>query len=945
MDNREIFEQKDQYEVLPDVGLQHLFDFSWSSKTDIGNADCYSEWIMAGDIAKYRRLNVGVVTDEDENPYNTDETSVISRDIDNGESRTLPHFEENLAVFVGPKAPDFRYGYIEMSFKTNKNNSALAYGSNNFNFEMGTTTVFSGGADSELQNLKDQDETGEIVTGKYKSSSFLDDLGETRINISGGKICLSYKDYSLTSNNSYEVCGVQNVADNAWHHLLINFTRNDQVEIWIDGILDYTKQINNNVFKPAVSFIGLDMNDFYSKAVELDTVYSSGVNFQDKYISFDDEVLLSFGNGSWPESAKETAFSGFIRTYAFANETPITQQEVEERYKFWSYNESPFRPSMTASVSLVQPQITSNKPKVLKLFWPDLPIVDGVELDNSYVVETYAVTHKNKRSATETYNIDLANSNVKNILENVKVAIKSNVLISSPASVYMGMTSRSPFDLSELVIGPQNRPDYEGPAFADQIENVKFSGAYLSSGDRVLLTNQFNQTENGIWVYNGPTNSMSRPSDADSASDIANSIVLVTEGYEAGTYWQLDKDIESISEIQTWVKTENPDESGANDKPIFTETWTRQNGTARYINLQEDLDVSKYSFVVFMNYPTSYDQVDKNLKEEFVNSLKQYVIGGGKLHISSPLLAASLGIINEYHEVSQETESSDAQSAVITPFEYNEVGDNYFDTHRNNRYQLATPVPGLTDKPTYLMTNFISYNDYTNPRYHIKYVNRPLGIQEGDEFIIPGLALLGITDNSRLPGNRENYRGTKPLIGAHNVVSGTVVTTLANTYYNGDVVVNNQHDDDVNTIILQPGDTIDGTPIAGKVFANFVEDGYPLSRVDYNKATIQVLPQDTNETINMQQWQYSTTRLDTNAVERNVKALTEYGQTVPTLGGGGPIVQSPSASSFGVIRVDSDTGNPDFESDIYPTVDEEVYEIEEIPVLSMTILGLQWLAE
>lgn len=943
MDNRETFEQKDQYEVLSDVGLQHLFDFSWNSTTDLGDTICSTDWVMAGDIAKNKNLNVGVVID-DSNPYrpNRGKSSVVSSDIDNGGLRLLPHFEENLAAVVSPKAPDFRYGYVEMSFKTDKNNSTLAYGSNNFDFTLGSAGSFSSPAtDSTLTNVADENEAGEIVSGKYKTSSFLDDLGETRIKVSNGRICVSYTDYSNTSNNSYEVCGVQNVSDFQWHHLVVNFTRDDNVEIWIDGVLDYTQPVNNNVFKPAVSFIGLDMNEFFSNAVELNTVYADSVNFADRYISFDEETLLSFGNGSWPEKATATAFSGFVRTYAFANETPITNQEVQERYKFWSYNESAFRPSMTATATIPEPVVSGNKPKVLKLFWPDLPIVNGVELDNSYVVETYAVTHQNKRSATETYNIDLANANPRNILENVKVAIGSNVLISSPAAVYMGEKSRSPFDLSNVLV----TTIYDGPAFSSQIENVKFGGAYLSNGDRVLLTNQFNQTENGIWVYNGPTNSMSRPSDADSASDIANSIVLVTEGYEAGTYWQLDKDIESMSEIQTWVKTENPDESGANDKPIFTGTWTRQNGTARYINLQQDLDMSKYSFVVFMNYPTSYDQVDKNLKEELIDSLKQYVIGGGKLHISSPLLAASLGIIDEYHEVSQEAESSDAQSAVITPFEYSEVGENYFDTHRNNRYQLATPVPGLTDKPTYLMTNFISYNDYTNPRYHIKYVNRPLGIQEGDEFIIPGLALLGITDNSRLPGNRENYRGTKPLIGAHNVVSGTVVTTLANTYYDGDVVVNNQHDDDVNTIVLQPGDTIDGTPIAGKVFANFVEDGYPLSRVDYNKATIQVLPQDTNETINMQQWQYSTTRLDSTILNREIKVLTEYGQTVPTLGGGGPIVQVPSASSFGVIRVDSDTGNDDFESDIYPTVDEEVYEIQEIPVLSMTMLGLQWLAE
>ncbi len=125
-----------------------------------------------------------------------------------------------------------------------------------------------------------------------------------------------------------------------------------------------------------------------------------------------------------------------------------------------------------------------------------------------------------------------------------------------------------------------------------------------------------------------------------------------------------------------------------------------------------------------------------------------------------------------------------------------------------------------------------------------------------------------------------------------------------------------------------------------------MEDGYTFSRADYNKAYIQILPEtDVNETTNTRLWQYSTNRLNRTSDRNNIKLLTEHGQTVPTIGGGGGFIQAASNASSGTIRSKSDGTNIDYQSDYYPKPEEEIYSLQEIPVYSMTWLGLQWLAE
>jgi hypothetical protein len=63
-------------------------------------------------------------------------------------------------------------------------------------------------------------------------------------------------------------------------------------------------------------------------------------------------------------------------------------------------------------------------------------------------------------------------------------------------------------------------------------------GVTLNIGDRVLVKNQTAAAENGIYIYNGASTPMTRASDANTADELENAVVVVDEGTQAGTTWR-----------------------------------------------------------------------------------------------------------------------------------------------------------------------------------------------------------------------------------------------------------------------------------------------------------------------------------------------------------------------------------------------------------------------
>ena len=911
----------------------------------------------------------------------------------------------------------FRSGYAEFTIKTTKQNCIIASGSSevdaadlNAIFWLFGSAMDQGASISALS-------TGDTMSPKhlisedhpyYRADSFDGAIINLNIIIKDGKLAIEYYDDYNRDNVNFLFIGNDTVADGNWHHVVVNFGRpgliktngtkfnKKFVEIWLDGKLDkrFDDKVNEyQIFYPTIKWLFNNPKEIVYNYLEneidiennLDvrgSVISSGLSnpSTSRYIGINeissDGDLFNLSVNS--DFYKVNAFKGAIHTFAHGLNIPISQYEIKKRALLWRNQTQKSVKAYKVNALMVNPAVSTNSKKAIRLFWNNIIETGkfGLELDKSLQVETYSITHKIDGSSTETLNYDIKeNKKEVNVLSDVRVVLTDNVLVNGPGAVYFANTEEGYAGLSSrgASAGPlQTHPKARGydsvsatdlsafKRFVGPRTDLTFSGILLNDGDRILLTNQIKTEENGIWIYNGLNDYLSRATDSLVSDETKINVVYITDGYDAGSYWRLAKPVTSLIDPQKWTRLNlSKIENFFADFELSTR-WKDYRGEDRFIDVNSDLDLSKYDVITFVNYPETNDEIFEifpndsraeilNKYSEFLNNLRIAASNGANLFISSPKLAEDLGIVKSFTKISQRAELSDERSAVSNPFQFGEPKERYFDTHRINAYHVDTPVAGLTNRETWLMTDFINYlpeDEYDYEQWHAKYSYRQFGLQEGNEFIIPSLALRSATENTSLPGFRSNYRGTSDLYVAKpsDVLAGTIVTSLANNYYSGSTVTVNPFEDYATTIIVHNGQQLKGMPINGKIFVNCVEDSYTMSREEYNKAIIQVIPNnEINETLARRAWQYSTSRLNRQPRRINVKELTAFGQTTPTNGGGGPVIQATSNSSTGIIRSQTDSGNINYESDLYPVENEEIYQTQEIPVLSMTWLGLKWL--
>jgi hypothetical protein len=67
-------------------------------------------------------------------------------------------------------------------------------------------------------------------------------------------------------------------------------------------------------------------------------------------------------------------------------------------------------------------------------------------------------------------------------------------------------------------------------------------GVTMATNDRVLLTAQTTASQNGLYVFNGSAAAMTRALDADSAAELLNMAVFVSQGTSADSAWTLTTD-------------------------------------------------------------------------------------------------------------------------------------------------------------------------------------------------------------------------------------------------------------------------------------------------------------------------------------------------------------------------------------------------------------------
>lgn len=80
-------------------------------------------------------------------------------------------------------------------------------------------------------------------------------------------------------------------------------------------------------------------------------------------------------------------------------------------------------------------------------------------------------------------------------------------------------------------------------------------GVTLSTNDRVLVKDQDDAEDNGIYIFNGAASAMARSADASTAAELVNAIVAVDEGTSnEDTTWRQDEiDITLGTDPVTWV--------------------------------------------------------------------------------------------------------------------------------------------------------------------------------------------------------------------------------------------------------------------------------------------------------------------------------------------------------------------------------------------------------
>lgn len=335
--------------------------------------------------------------------------------------------------------------------------------------------------------------------------------------------------------------------------------------------------------------------------------------------------------------------------------------------------------------------------------------------------------------------------------------------------------------------------------------------------------------------------------------------------------------------------------------------YDKVTGEQRYISLIEDIDVSGYDMVFFLNLPPTQanqqygvEATPKNW-ENMVNDLRaaqdRY---GFSIWAPQPELAAQLGVIDrwEVHSMLRETFASDAQGNAsslydargpqINPWNNGgvEISDPkyYYDTHAANKYRIVSLLDDFTSLGGYIIDDYF----YGRPRdpYKIpfegwKYREIASGLQIGDEMYYPQ-DFWAIASSSSWLGV-HNQRRSVVAVPSENVKAGTILTKENDTHYVGTSEVANPFADYATSIVVKPGDSLKGRQVNGKIYVNFMEgaDGnFGALRKQIVPPNDQISNPQDREDETKRAWDYASYRVSATAVS------TGSGNQGPTGGAG-----------------------------------------------------------
>jgi hypothetical protein len=266
---------------------------------------------------------------------------------------------------------------------------------------------------------------------------------------------------------------------------------------------------------------------------------------------------------------------------------------------------------------------------------------------------------------------------------------------------------------------------------------------------------------------------------------------------------------------------------------------------ARYIDLINDMDLSKFDMIMFKNYPndpaekdafTGEEVVDAyfNLREsklfaDFLITLRAAVDTGLSLMVSNAQLALDLKIVDRVEVVPDMDDNVGTDPYAPTQLigtggedlpTYPEYDSplGWRDTWKNNRTRIVNTYPGITDYPALIKTQVAFWQSTDEFRFggpdrpFAKYEHKD-ALAIGDEFVIS-------TTGQKADQNGLGYLATP----FENVKAGTVITAFANTLRRGLDEIENPYRNYAQSIILEPGDVLDGTQVGGRIYVNFTEE-------------------------------------------------------------------------------------------------------------------------
>lgn len=178
-------------------------------------------------------------------------------------------------------------------------------------------------------------------------------------------------------------------------------------------------------------------------------------------------------------------------------------------------------------------------------------------------------------------------------------------------------------------------------------------GVTPSTNDRILLLGQSDLTENGIYIYNGPSTPMTRALDADSTDELNEAVTTVTDGtYEGSSFRQTSVNVDVGTDDIVWesfgstvppadentagileVATQGEVDAGtADDKIVTPETlanwagrklkYTTQigDGSATSIDVNHNLGTRDVTVEIYRN-SGNYDSVEVEVQRPSTNKV------------------------------------------------------------------------------------------------------------------------------------------------------------------------------------------------------------------------------------------------------------------------------------------------------------------------------------